>query len=471
MVFSGQVNYQHTTHSTKLKNIRTFGTAEINILPIVKPLTKYCEIIKNPNDVRYILEKAYHNAINGRPGPVWLDVPLNVQEKEIDIKKLKKFIPEKSSRKKINKSISRKITKVISLLKKSKKPLIVAGNGVKLSATSELLFKIINYLKIPVIMSRFAQDMYSHDEKLVLGQAGIKGTRYCKKIMKSSDLVIALGCRLAPQFVGHNFEIFNNSYLISVDIEEDELKKKGCKINLPIHEDLKIFLPEFYKLIKKNKFNDYSKWNSNCFDLKNKNPMINNSHIQNPIDLYYFMHKIGELSNKENILVTDAGSNYYIGGQVWKFNNGQKELTSGSNAAMGLTIPLSIGAAVAKPKYQILAITGDGSLELNIQELKTISQYNLNIKLFVINNGGYVTMHNWLDTIFEGRRVDNSKDTGEGTLNLKSVADAFDLEYYKITDYKSIDKDLKIVMSNNKPLFVEVLTDNKQKIYDSFRDY
>jgi len=217
--------------------------------------------------------------------------------------------------------------------------------------------------------------------------------------------------------------------------------------------------------------NNFNKWSAECKNLKMSNPMINNSYKRNPIDLYYFMNKIGEVSNKKNILVTDAGSNYYIGGQVWKFKKGQKELTSGSNAAMGLTIPLSIGAAVSSPNYQILAVTGDGSLELNIQELKTISQYKLNIKLFVINNGGYVSMHNWQDTFFEGRRVDTSKDTGEGTLNLRNIAEAFELDYYKIDNYKSIGKDLKKIMQNDKPLFVEVLTDNKQKIYDSFKDY
>ena len=349
--------------------------------------------------------------------------------------------------------------------------MFVAGNGIKQSGMSELFYKIIKYLKIPVIMTRFAQDIYSHKDKLVLGQAGIKGTRYCKKIMNSSDLVISFGCRLAPQFVGHNFDVFKDSYLVAIDIEKDELRKKGCKINLAVNEDLKRFIPEFYNSIKKNRIKGFNKWSSNCNYMKNSNPMINNSHKKNPIDLYFFMDQVGKLSNKKNILVTDAGSNYYIGGQVWEFSKGQKELTSGSNAAMGLTIPLSIGAAVARPNYQILAVTGDGSLELNIQELKTISQYQLNIKLFVINNGGYVSMHNWQDTFFEGRRVDTSKDTGEGTLNLKNIADAFELEYYNINNFKSINYDIKKIMSNNRPMFVEVITDPKQKIYDSFKDF
>ena len=161
------------------------------------------------------------------------------------------------------------------------------------------------------------------------------------------------------------------------------------------------------------------------------------------MDLYYFMDRLGKISSKKNILVTDAGSNYYIGGQVWNFEKNQKELSSYTNAAMGLSIPLAIGAAVASPKSTILSVTGDGSLELNIQELKTISHNNFNIKLFVINNGGYVSMHNWADTFFRGRRVDNPVDTGDGTLNLKNIAKAFDMDYFLIPSTKNLDFKLK----------------------------
>ena len=188
------------------------------------------------------------------------------------------------------------------------------------------------------------------------------------------------------------------------------------------------------------------------------------------MDLYYFMERLGELSKKNHILITDAGSNYYIGGQVWKYKNNQREVSSVTNAAMGLSIPLSIGAAVASPESQVLAVTGDGSLELNIQELKTISHYKFNIKIFVINNGGYVSMHNWADSLFKGRRLDTTNDTGEGTLNLKSVAKAFDLDHFLISDHKAVDKSLKKIFTSNKPLFVEVVTDNKQIIYDAFKD-
>ena len=304
-----------------------------------------------------------------------------------------------------------------------------------------------------------------------MGQAGIKGSRFCKKIMNQSDLVLSLGCRLAPQFVGHDFNAFNNAKVISIDVEKDELIKKGQKIDLKLNYDLKEFFPKLCKYIKKIDSKKYKNWSNYCEKLKKDNPIINEKLNKNPIDLYYFMERLGELSKKNDILITDAGSNYYVGGQVWKFKKGQKEICSVANAAMGLSVPLSIGAAVASPKSMILAVTGDGSLELNIQELKTISHNKFNIKLFVINNGGYVSMHNWADTFFKGRRLDTAEDTGDGTLNLKNIAKAFDMEHFLIHDYKQIDQNLKFILKSKKPLFIEVMTDTKQKIYDYFKDY
>ena len=321
-----------------------------------------------------------------------------------------------------------------------------------------------------MIFSRFGQDLFSHDDKYIFGQAGIKGSKYCKQIMSSCDLVLSLGCRFAPQFVGHDFSALRQAKIISVDIEKDELRKKGQKIDFAINEDLSLFLPKLIKTLKKVNLPNYNNWIKYCNNLKKKSKPFLIKNKNNPIDLYYFMERLGHFSKKGDILITDAGSNYYIGGQVWKFTKGQKEITSGSNAAMGLSIPLAIGAAVAEPKSNILAVTGDGSLELNIQELKTISHNRFNIKLFVINNGGYVSMHNWADSFFKGRRLDTAKDTGDGTLNLKNVAKAFDLEHFLIKDVKNVERDLKKILTNKKPLFIEVITNPRQKIFDAFKD-
>ena len=465
VVISGQVVRKHTSIMTGLKNIRTFGTAEINILPIVKTLTKYSATILDEKDTRYVVEKAFYEAENGRPGPVWIDVPLDIQNKQINPAQLKGFIPKIKKKSHIS-----KINSFYNLLKKSKTPLIVCGQGVKISNTFNQIYKLLCLKNhIPIIFTRAAQDLTSHKNKYILGQAGIKGTKYCKKIMNQTDLVLNFGSRLAPQFAGHDFEAFEKAKVISVDFEVDELNKKGIKIDLKINADLKDFIPNILNQLKNKKIPNFKKWANYCDKLKSTE-IPNTIKKQNPIDLYYFMNELGQFSNKKNILITDAGSNYYIGGQVWKFEKGQKEYTSISNAAMGLTIPLAVGASIGNKKKQVLAVTGDGSLELNIQELKTISHYKLNIKLFVINNGGYVSMHNWADTFFDGRRVDNPEDTGEGTLNLRKIADAFDLGYYRIFDYKNIRNDLKKICKSSKPLFVEVFTDNFQKIFDAFKD-
>ena len=467
LVISGQVDYKQTTNSTKLKDIRTFGTAEIDIIPIVKPLTKYCKILKNPNDVDYVFNKAIDVATSGRPGPVWIDIPLNVQRSKIDLSKLKKY--KKKEKKLIKKE---DLNKILKSLYTSKRPLIICGGGIKSSKTFKILKKIINLKNIPTFFSRAALDLCSHDDKFIFGLAGIKGSRYCKKIMMESDLVIGLGCRFSPQLVGHEFDVFKKAKVIAVDITENEMKKKGIKIDIKVNSDLKFFMPLLLQNLKQNKnIKNFKIWNSYCEKIRDQLSINQIIKKKNPIDLYYFMQKIGKLSKRGSILVTDAGSNYYAGGQVWKFNKNQKEIASVTNAAMGLSTPLAIGSAIAAPSKQIIAVTGDGSIELNIQELKTMSHYKLNVKLFVINNGGYLSMHNWADTIFKGRRVDNAEDTGDGTLNFKKIADAFDLIYYKISDYKKIELDFKKIIKIKGPVLIEVMTDNEQKIFDAFKDY
>ena len=468
MIFSGQVEKKHTTNFLNIKGLRTYGTAEINIIDIVKSITKFSAVINNPNEIRYLLEKAYHYATTGRPGPVWLDIPLDVQKANINLSKLRKFKTTENKNFKKKEKIKNKVNETIKLLKKSKSPLIVCGQGVRQSNAIKEVKKIIKLVKAPVLFSRLGNDMISHNTKYIFGLSGIKGSKYCKGITKKADVVLVLGSRLAIPFIGYKSEAFSkNAKIIMVDADTSELKKP-LKLNLKINSNIKDFSIKLEKKIKKTKLPNFNNWTNYCENLKKKNPIMTPSIKKNPIDLYYFMERLGKISLPKSVLITDAGSNYYIGGQVWYFEKGQREITSGSNAAMGLSIPLAIGASVAKPTTNIYAVTGDGSLELNIQELKTISHYNLNIKLFVINNGGYVSMLHWQDTIFKGRRLDTKEATGAGSLNLKKIANAFEMKWIKISDIKNIDRDLKAINKIKGPLFIEVVTTNRQKIIDSF---
>ena len=261
MIISGQVETEHTTYNSKLP-LRTYGTAEINIIPIVKPLTKYAKFLDNPNDVQYVLEKAYHAAISGRPGPVWIDVPMDIQYSIIDINKLRSYKPPD------NKLTiqSNDLDFILKKINSAKKPLIVAGQGIRQGKAEDQFKEFLNNFKIPVLFSRLGQDLLPHNHSYVYGQAGLKGSKYCKKIMNSSDLVLSLGCRLAPQFVGLNFEAFDKAEIIMVDIDKAEIDKLGDSVDYSINSDVKLFLEEINNKSSDINFPSWDNWINYCDD-------------------------------------------------------------------------------------------------------------------------------------------------------------------------------------------------------------
>lgn len=462
IIISGQVEKKFSADTYKKTFFRTLGTAEFSITRILKNITKYCVTIRDPYRSLYEIQKALYLCQSGRPGPVWIEVPLDVQSYKIkNVKKLKNFKPKLL----VKKGNNKKIYSLIKLLSNSKKPIFIIGNGIKQSNTQNEFIKLSKKLSIPFVASRFANDLYSYDLRENMGLSGIKGTLFSKQILDEADLIISLGCRLAPTLVHGDPKNFGkNAKLISINNDSNEINNPLYKFKLSINSDLNNFFKDFNKFLSKNKLVKNSKWLDHCNYIKKNNEIENIKSKSNPIDLYRFMYDLCEYSKPRSILITDAGSNYYIGGQAWKFRKKQVEISSVANAAMGLSIPLSIGAAIASKK-QVLSVTGDGSIELNIQELKTISHYKLNIKTFVINNGGYVSMKKWQDNFFEGNRLDTEENTGVGTLNFKDIAKAFNLKYFLIEKVSQIRNKLIQIQKNKNPCLVEVITDPNQKIH------
>jgi len=457
LILSGQVQKKFTTNNYKNYKIRSFGVAEFSISEAIKKFTKYSATITDPYKCLYELDKAIHIAKSGRPGPVWLEIPLDIQSFEIvNKKKIRKF---KSVKKKYN---NNKITKLSKYFEKSKNPLFVIGNGIKQSKTKNDFLKLVKKYSIPFFTSRFAHDLFPFSNKYNLGLLGIKGQPYSKKIIEKTDLLIFLGCRVAPTMYLEKTKQDKKLKKIIIDIDKQSLNHPLINFNLKINYDLKDFFKVFSKQNLKN--TSYKNWNVFCQKIKNENEINLIKNKKDPIDLYRFMFDLNKLSRKNSIFTNDAGSNYYVGGQVWRFEKKQTEIASTTNAAMGLSVPLSIGAAVANKNKQIISVTGDGSVELNIQELKTISHYKFNIKTFVINNGGYASMKNWQDNVFSGNRLDTEAKTGVGTLNFKKIAEAFDLEFILIDKTKDIKKKIKQVISNKKPYLVEVVTNPNQRL-------
>lgn len=490
LVVSGQVAKNLTTHNFRyglLKNFRTFGTQEFDIVKLVQSVTKYVAMVNNPGSIRYELEKAVHIAKAGRPGPVWLDIPLDVQSAEVDESRLQGYDSwDRFDREYLHKHLAMNrqvdesiyflaeppaIESILRLLKKAKRPLIVAGQGIRIAGAIETFKKLLDKLNMPVIFSRLGQDILPYSHPNNFGHGGTKGSKITQKIMKESDLILSLGSRLAVPFVGDKFNAFSeDAKIIMVDIDGAELSKPGLEIDLKINADVGKVMVRILKQLERREnvgLFYYGRWLEACTEYKISYDIFRFGGIHiTPINLYYFMHRLDVLSDKGDIFVSDAGSAYFVSGQTLRFEKGQREITSGAFASMGLSIPLAIGCSAYDKDARILAVTGDGSLELNIQELKTMSVYKMNIKLFVINNGGYASIRNTQDRLFGGRYIASDQGAKNEMLNLQKIADAFDLPYFRIAKWEEVDDRISEILTQDGPVFVEVMCDNNQKILE-----
>jgi len=467
LILSGQAPNEQLPRPGLAQGIRSFGTAGIDPIPIVSSLTKYAVTVTDPATIRYHLEKACHLALSGRPGPVWIDLPMDVQYALVDHDSMQGYTAEGM----VESDPSEAAKRLIELLATARRPVVVAGQGIRQSRAIGGFKKLADALRMPVLLTRLGQDLLPFSHALNMGQVGRRGAKYSKSMMAEADLVLALGSSLAVQAVGHQLEHFpSDARIVAVDIDPAQLAHHGERVTLPVLCDAGRFIEAVLERRGQIGSGQWAEWLAACQRRKNANPMVVTAQRRDPIDLYYFMSRLDAIAGEKHVFITDAGSNYYIGGQVYHFENGQRELTSSAYAAMGLTIPLAIGAAVAAPDHQVLAVTGDGSLELNIQELKTLSYYGFDVKLFVINNGGYVSMRNWQDQFFDGRRIGSDGATGAEMLNLHRVAQAFDMPYAMIGSVEEIDGKLRDIVATRGPLMVEVMCDPQQVIVQPFLD-
>lgn len=461
LVISGQVQRDLTTYNVGIKGLRTFGTQELNIIKIVDSITKYAAMVNDPYEVRYHLEKAVYLAKSGRPGPVWLDIPLDVQAAIIYEDDLRGYKPWTYKRR-----ADTHIAEVLHLLLDAKRPLIIAGQGIRIAGVIDKFKELVERLNIPVVFSRLGQDILPLSHLNNLGHGGTKGTRLATWAMSKADLILSLGSRLAVPFIGDGFS--DTAKIIMVDVDEQELLKPSLLIDLPIWADVGLFIEDLLISLADTILPNTSDWMVSCWIYSDKYPMILEQ--RNPIDLYYFISRLDAFAEETHIFVSDAGSANFVTGQVLHFEKGQREITSGAFASMGLAIPLAIGCAAANKDAQILAITGNGSLELNIQELKTMSYYNMNIKLFVINNGGYASIRNTQDELFGGRYIGSDQMGSGEMLDFQKIADAFDLPYFNIQRYEEVDDKILEIIVQDGPAFIEVMCDNNQKIIEPWKE-
>lgn len=453
IIISGQVQTHQQINKTKTRQI---GVQEADIIKIVKSSTKYSSSIKHSDKIFNELEMAFFKMNEGRPGPVWIDIPLDVQSKKIFVKKYK----EKN---KINNNIaiSDKLKKLINLVQKSKKPVIIVGNGIHISKSKKELYRFINRVKCPIISSWNATDLFNYNNNQYLGSMGIFGDRASNLTAHNSDLMIVLGSRLSVPQIGYRTKDFaKNSKKIIIDIDNNELNKKILSnVHLKINCDLNFFLKKINLILDKKKhLFTFIKWQNLTLSWKNKYPVYNQNQLKDDkfINSFFFIKKLSEKLKIYSSIVTDMGTSFTCTMQTMRINDhiNQRLFTSSGLSSMGFGLPGSIGASFANPKKTIICIAGDGGFMFNLQELQTIKHYKLPIKIFVLENKGYLTMQLMQKNHFK-KLTGSDPNSGISIPDLRKIAKGFDLDYFKLNT-KNIENQIERILSNKKPMLIEV---------------
>jgi len=453
---SGQIKRKETSRNAQT-NLRQFGVQEADIVSIVESLTKYAVMVNEPEEVLYHLEKAVHLAQTGRPGPVWIDIPLDVQGFFIDTSELKHFTPKVE----VNQEI-KGMDQFIRMYEQAERPIILAGNGVRLSGSVEKLREFVSKNNVPCAVSYLAADYFEQENPNYVGRIGIKGDRAGNFAIQNSDLIISLGSRLSVCLTGFEYELFaRESKLIVVDIDEDEHKKDTVNIDQFIYSDVGAFLENIGNKVTPKPLGE---WQKKCMHWKEKWPVYQGGYDINTVNMYEFTKVLSELASEDSIVVSDAGSSYYVISQSFTLNNKkQRYITSGAQADMGFTLPAAIGACIAANK-PVIGITGDGSFQLNIQELQTIKHYNLPVKLIVWNNNGYLSIRATQNKFFDGRRIGTDSKSGVSFPEVGKIASAYELPYVKINNVAELREKLADVIAASGPVICEVMCPENQEI-------
>ncbi len=452
IVISGQVNRTMTTNYLGL-DMRQLGDQEFNIVKTASTMTKYAVQINEPSEIRFHLEKACYLATTGRPGPVWIDIPLDVQSAQIQPGELVSFYDTL-----IDKSFTvseDEIEKIISALDESKKPLLIVGNGVRISGGIDSLYAFLEKTKIPVITAVNGNDIVNESYSSYYGRFGTHAQICANKIINEADLILSIGSRLYVRQIGYNFDAFaKNAYKIIADIDDKELEKPTLRADLKIHCDAKYLLDYLNQKEIKQVSND---WIEQCDSHKSEKVLDRHRNKTDFVSNYYLIEKLSEILDAKYDIVTSDGSANVVTMQVSKLKDGQRLITNTGCAPMGYGLPCAIG--VACNNQQVLCIEGDGSLHMNIQELQTVKHNNLPIKILLLNNDGYLSIKITQKTFFEGRYVGSETSSGVSFPNFNNIAKAYDLPYFSVKQNSEVENILIDFLQHDGPCICEVFTD------------
>ncbi|MBU3179965.1 thiamine pyrophosphate-binding protein [Clostridium psychrophilum] len=452
LYITGQVN----TYEYKRSNdIRQEGFQETDIVSIIKPITKFAVMVTDAKDIRFYLEKALYISRSGRTGPVLLDLPMDIQRAEIDPEELISFYESEEYRLIINDKVYLKdVNELIELIKNSERPMILAGGGIRLANASKNIEKLIEITGIPVACTLMGIDCINHNHACYVGYMGSYGNRYSNLAVANCDLLIVLGSRLTSRQTSSIADSFaREAKIVHVDIDKNELNIK-VKEFLSIICDLNLFISELNNsLLKFNYKFDFTAWIDKINNYKARYPSYETHKDTNVINPNEFMNKISEMLNPNSIISLDIGQNQIWASQSLKLKKNQRLLNAGGMGPMGFGLPAAIGAWYARPNYKIVAITGDGGIQMNIQELQTIVCEKIPIKIIIMNNNALGMIRHFQELYFESNYYGTIE--GYSVPNFVKISEAYGIKSFKISNESGMDE-LKEKLNDNESYVIEV---------------
>lgn len=464
MIISGQSKKKETIANAKIAGLRQFGVFEVNIIPMIAPITKFSVMINEPEKIKYYLEKAFYLAKTGRPGPVWIDVPLDVQGALIEESSLTGYTPDQTI---TNEFTNSQLKSLITLLKSSKKPVIIAGNGIRIAGAIKEFEELVKKLRIPVVTSIMGTDVIAETNPYFVGRVGLRGQRSGNLAVQNADLIISIGSRLSIPIIGYEYAKFApHAKKVVIDIDPVEHKKKTISIDLLFTTDAKKFITTVLKNSENSTFIFKKDWLKKCKELKDRYPVCLPEYIKakNSVNMYYLVDKISDAISSKDVVIADAGSAFYVVRQAIKVKKGQRVLIAGGTGAMGVNLPACLGASIGLQKRRVICITGDGSFQTNIHELQTISFHKLPVKIFVLNNNGYLSIKNTQNNFFNNRHMGVDENSGVSLPQTAKIAKAYGIAYFKIKNNNDLVKNLPLVLQKNEPVICEVMCPVEQQI-------
>ncbi|HLD25149.1 MAG TPA: thiamine pyrophosphate-binding protein [Patescibacteria group bacterium] len=464
LYISGQSKLEMTVGNTRLRQI---GLQELPIVDVVKSITKYAVMITDPTTVRYHLEKALYLATSGRPGPSWIDVPLDIQAAMIDPDKLPVFDPgeiviDVDSPVAVKKAVE----KTVKLFQTKKRPVILAGNGIRLSGAENLFLKLAERLNIPVLTAVTAHDLIPSDHPLFFGRPALFGERIGNFIVQNCDLLISIGTRLSTWTISYADKTFaREATHVMVDIDRAELTKKTLHPDIPVCADAKVFIEELDRQTKGANPRNYPEWFAYCRRIRKTYPPVNQAmHDQKKfVNSYHFIDMLSDAMKEGDVIVTGDGTAFTCTYQAIRLKKHQRLICNIGSAPMGYDISAAIGACIANGRKRVVCIAGDGSIQLNIQELQTIVYHKLPIKIFLINNDGYVAIRTTQKNFFN-HLVGESPKTGISFPDMKKISHAYGIPFARISTHAGLKKAIDTALGSPGPYMLELMVDPWQPL-------